>query len=109
MSAIAELISRADSARDRAKWPVAIALYRQVLNSFPQSASILHNLALCFVGEGQFKQAIALAQRVLQIDPSIWQSHILLAKSQKALGSIDAADQSYVEVLKQHQENPAVS
>ena len=107
MSAIAELISRADSARDRAQWAVAIALYRQVLHSFPQSASVLHNLALCFVGDGQFKRAIALAQRVLQIDPSIWQSHILLAKSQKALGLIDAADQSYVEVLKQHQDNPA--
>lgn len=107
MSAIAELISRADSARDRAQWPAAIALYRQVLDSFPESASILHNLALCYVGEGQFKQAITLSQRVVQIDPSIWQSLILLAKGQKALGLIDAADQSYLQVLAQHQDNPA--
>jgi len=107
LSTIAELISRADSARDRAQWPAAISLYRQVLGSYPQSASLLHNLALCYVGEGRFREAAELAKRVIQIDPSLWQSLILLAKSQKALGMIDDADQSYIRVLAQHPNNAA--
>lgn len=103
---VSEDIRKAHAARDRASWHEAISLYQGALAKTPHSAELANNIALCYVGLGQFQAAIQYCARALTIRPDLWQSLILLARSQRALGQIDLADQAYSQVLRQQPDNP---
>jgi predicted O-linked N-acetylglucosamine transferase (SPINDLY family) len=73
----------------------------------PDAWQIAHNRGLCFLGAGQFRQAIADAQKALALKPDLWQSAIVLAKSQQAIGLMEEADQAYAAVLRSDPSNPS--
>jgi predicted O-linked N-acetylglucosamine transferase (SPINDLY family) len=101
------LISKAHRARDSANWQLASELYQQALTITPQSAETISNLALCLVGQGKYRQAIDACLAALKLRPNLWQSWVLMARSQRALGLIDDADHSYQSALRLEPNNPS--
>lgn len=102
MSSIQAIVQAAQQARDQGLWQRASELYRQANQLVPRQAEITHNLALCLLALGQHHEAIAVCTETLAIKPDVWQTQVVLAKCQQALGEIEAADQSYCCILKAH-------
>ena len=63
MSALDRLLAEAKLARDSAKWSLGVALYSKANVLMPDAWQIAHNRGLCFLGAGQFREAIADAQK----------------------------------------------
>ena len=94
------LLVHANHARDAAQWPLAVHLYSQLLQTYPQSAELSHNLGLCHFAAGNTALAIVACQKAIQINPRLWQSIMILAKSYQALGQIGQAQGCFQGVLK---------
>jgi predicted O-linked N-acetylglucosamine transferase (SPINDLY family) len=101
------LLAEAKLARDSAKWFLGVMLYSKASLLMPDAWQILHNRGLCFLGAGRFKEAINDAKKALALKPDLWQSAIILAKSQQALGLMEDADNSYKAVLRSNIGNPS--
>ena len=106
MSQITKILLEARAARDAAKWPQALELYTKASFLQPQSWDIAHNRALCFLGAGHYLEAIGDAKKALSLNPTLWQSGIVLGKSQAAIGLMAEADLSYELVLRSDPDNP---
>ena len=106
MNSLDTLLAEAKLARDSAKWSLGVALYSKANELMPDAWQIAHNRGLCFLGAGQFKEAIADAKKALAIKPDLWQSAIILAKSQESLGLMGEADSAYQAVLRWNIGNP---
>lgn len=104
---LTSLVRSAQVAREQSDWAKACVLYQQALNIDAQRADLWHHLGLCLVGLGQHAKAVLACQRALHFEPSLWQSHILIAQSQAAQGDPNAALFSYRQVLRQEAQNPS--
>lgn len=107
MNALDTLLAEAKIARDSAKWSLGITLYSKANLLMPDAWQIAHNRALCFLGAGRFKEAIEDSKKALVLKPDLWQSAIVLAKSQEALGLMEEADNAYQVVLRSNIGNPS--
>lgn len=94
------VLVHAHHARDTAQWPLAVHLYSQLLQSYPQSAELCHNLGLCHFASGNTALAIVACQKAIGLNPRLWQSIMILAKSYQSLGQIGQAQQCFQGVLK---------
>ena len=97
---------QARAARDAAQWSQALQLYTKASFLQPQSWDIAHNRALCFLGAGHYLEAIDDAKKALSLNPALWQSGVVLGKSQAAIGLMAEADVSYEMVLRSDPHNP---
>lgn len=97
---IQRALVQANQARDTAQWPLAVHLYAQLFQSHPQSAELAHNLGLCHFAAGNTALAIVACQKAIGLNPRLWQSIMILAKSFQALGQIDQAQKCFQQVLK---------
>lgn len=95
-------LESADKFRDQGQWQKAITIYEKIVQSFPATPSLQHNLAVCYFALGQHRNALTFAKAAVQLDQNLWQSEIILAKSQKELGEVNEAFQLFEEVLKKH-------
>ena len=102
MSSIQAIVQAAQQARDQGLWQRASELYRQANQLAPRQAEITHNLALCLLALGQHREAVAVCTETLAIKPGVWQTQVVLAKCQQALGEIETADQTYCRILEVH-------
>lgn len=96
---LAAVLQQAQAARNASNWTAAIGLYLKAMSAAPKSAEIQHNLSLCLYGIGNHKAAIIAAENALGLKPTLWQSKIILARSRKAQGEMETADQVFSEVL----------
>jgi len=97
---ISNALAHADHARDTKQWALAIHLYSELLNAYPQSAELSHNLGLCHFGMGNTALAIVACQKAINLNPRLWQSLMILAKSYQALGQIAQAQHAFQKVLQ---------
>jgi predicted O-linked N-acetylglucosamine transferase (SPINDLY family) len=97
---VQSLLLQANHARDSAQWPLAAHLYSQLLQAYPQSAELAHNLGLCQFAAGNTALAIVACQKAIGLNPRFWQSMMILAKSYQAFGQIGQAQQCFQGVLK---------
>ena len=95
-------LERADRLRNEGQWQRAITIYEKIVKSFPQAPSLQHNLAVCFFALGQHRDSLSFAEAAVHLDPSLWQSEIILAKSKKELGEVDEAFQLFKNLSHQH-------
>lgn len=92
----------ADAFRTQGQWQKAITIYEKLVQSFPQTPSLHHNLAVCYFALGQHRDALASSKTAVHLDQNLWQSEIILAKSQKELGEVNEAFQLFNDILKKH-------
>ena len=97
---INSFLAHAKHARDTQQWGLAVHLYTQLLQTYPQSAELAHNLGLCQFAMGNTALAVVACQKALTINPKLWQSRMILAKSYQAMGQIELADQAFQKVLQ---------
>ena len=95
----------ADNFRNQGQWQSAIHIYEKSVKSFPASAALQHNLAVCYFALGQHRNSLAFAKAAVHLDPNLWQSEIILAKSKKELGEVSEAFQSFDNVLNKDPHN----
>jgi len=95
-------LESADQLRDQGQWQKAITIYEKIVQSFPATPSLQHNLAVCYFALGQHRHSLTFAKAAVQLDPHLWQSKIILAKSLKELGEVSEAFQLFDDVLNQH-------
>ncbi len=81
----------ADQFRDQGNWHEAILIYERINHYFPETTTLKHNLALCYFALGQYLKTKNYAKDAITLDPKLWQSNILLAKSLKELGEVNEA------------------
>ena len=99
------VLAHANHARDTQQWGLAVHLFTQLLQTYPQSAELAHNLGLCQFAMGNTALAIVACQRALTINPKLWQSGMILAKSYQAMGQIERAYQAFQRVLQMDSAN----
>jgi len=95
-------LETADRLRNEGQWQRAITIYEKIVKSFPQAPSLQHNLAVCYFALGQHRDSQSFAKAAVHLDPSLWQSEIILAKSKKELGEVDEAFQLFKKLSHQH-------
>lgn len=100
------LLSDADRLRRDGHWHEAIAHYQQLSHQAPQHAQYLQNLAICYFATAQFEEAKKFATDAIAIEPTLWQSHILLGKLLKQRGDIARTESCYKTALKISPGNP---
>lgn len=91
----------ADKLRNEGQWQSAIKIYEKIMQSFPGSASLQHNLAVCYFALGQHRQSLSFAKAAVQLDQNLWQSEIIVAKSKKELGEVTEAFQLFEKLSQQ--------
>jgi predicted O-linked N-acetylglucosamine transferase (SPINDLY family) len=91
----------ADSLRNEGQWQKAITIYEKIVKSFPQTPSLHHNLAVCYFALGQHRDSLSFAKAAVHLDPHLWQSEIILAKSKKELGEVTEAFQLFEKLSQQ--------
>jgi predicted O-linked N-acetylglucosamine transferase (SPINDLY family) len=94
-------LKAADAKRDQGLWQDAIQIYERINQSFPQSVSLKHNLALCYFALGRYVKSKKYAEEAITLDPKLWQSSIVLAKSLKELGDEGGALNLFTDVSQQ--------
>ena len=102
---INRFLAHANHARDTQQWGLAVHLYSQLLQVHPQAAELSHNLGLCHFAMGNTALAIVACQKALSINPKLWQSGMILAKSYQAMGQIERAYQAFQRVLQMDSAN----
>jgi predicted O-linked N-acetylglucosamine transferase (SPINDLY family) len=95
----------ADNFRNEGQWQKAVSIYEKILASFPETPSLHHNLAICYFALGQHQQSLSYAKAAIRFDPNLWQSEIILAKSQKELGEVNEAFQLFEDVISKSPNN----
>jgi len=100
MSSIQAILPAAQAARDQGAWQRASDLYRQADQLMPKQAEITHNLALCLLALAQYREAMQVCHATLVLRPGLWQTLVVQAKCEQALGEIEAADQTYCRILE---------
>jgi predicted O-linked N-acetylglucosamine transferase (SPINDLY family) len=95
-----ELLVRAQQALHTANWPVAYELFRKAVQLTPNSAGVLHNLALASYALGKHQQAIDAAMRAQHLSPTLWQSCLVMGNAYKALGDPEQAYLCFDRVLQ---------
>jgi len=104
--ALEMLLRRAQEHRDAAEWDSAIRLFSQAEAIAPGVGSIRHNLAVAYFAKGESRAAAVKAKEAVQLQPSLWQSHALLAKIHRSSGNIKAAHSAWQRVLEGSPGNP---
>jgi predicted O-linked N-acetylglucosamine transferase (SPINDLY family) len=99
------VLAQAQSARDSAQWEKAAHLYGRLEKALPQSAEIKHNLGLTYFGWGKLNEALHWCAHALILKPDLWQSAIIIAKANKEMGQMEAAQRGFQGVIS----NPAAS
>jgi predicted O-linked N-acetylglucosamine transferase (SPINDLY family) len=94
-------LEMADKLRNEGQWQSAIKIYEKIMQSFPGSASLQHNLAVCYFALGQHRQSLSFAKAAVHLDQHLWQSEIILAKSKKELGEVTEAFQLFEKLSQQ--------
>jgi len=102
MGTISTLLQAAQAAQAQGAWQKASDLYRQAHHQLPQQPSIIANLALCELALGRYANAITHCRQALYLQPDLWQTQVVLAKAQQALGFVEQADEVYCDILKIH-------
>ena len=102
---INRFLAHANHARDTQQWGLAVHLYSQLLQAHPQAVELSHNLGLCHFAMGNTALAIVACQKALSINPKLWQSGMILAKSYQAMGQIERAYQAFQRVLQMDSAN----
>ena len=102
MGTISTLLQAAQAAQAQGAWQNAGDLYRQAHHQLPQQPSIIANLALCELALGRYANAITHCRQALYLQPDLWQTQVVLAKAQQALGFVEQADEVYRDILKIH-------
>ena len=97
---VQEVLSAAHAARDASQWERAVTLYQHIERVVPNSAEMKHHIGLCYYGWGKAKQTIEYCLQAIELDPHLWQSHIMLAKAYQAAGQIESAQKAYQHALK---------
>ena len=95
-----QVLIRAQEALNSASWTEAFSLYVQAAQLNPQSAGVHHNLALAAHALGKQKEALEAANRALQLNPTLWQSGLVMGNAFKALGDPERADLCFDRVLQ---------
>ena len=70
-------------------------LYRQILSIDPQQAEVMNCLALIGYEVGQYRDAITLFRRVIQIKPDFYAAHVNLGSALQKAGYLDEAIDTY--------------
>ena len=73
-------------------WPQAVAMFESLLavSSTPTREDLL-NLAICRLGAGEALEALEMARRVADLDPSAREPWLVVARCHRALGQMEAA------------------
>ena len=98
-------LESADRLRNEGQWQKAITIYEKIVKSFPEAPSLQHNLAVCYFALGQHRDSLSFAKAAVHLDPNLWQSEIILAKSKKELGEVDEAFQLFEKLSQQKSVN----
>ncbi len=106
---LTQALRSADTLRQQQRWTDALAAYRPVLHTHPQLAVVAHNMAICHMGLRQYSDALPLAQRAHQLNPSLWQSGLLVARAQHHLGQGIAALDTLEQLRQHHPDQAAVA
>jgi hypothetical protein len=81
-------------------WVDNFSFFQHILAVNPRSWMANANLAQAYNGEGQPGKAIPYVRAALQIDPTRWEFHIMLARYSLAVGRVHAARENYAAALK---------
>ena len=93
------LITIADKNREQGSWRQALDIYINIEKMQNQSASIKHNIGLCYFGLSEFNSAIKACSESIELLPSLWQPNIVIAKSLRQNGDIIQAEKYFDRVL----------
>lgn len=102
---IQSILSKAQAARDEGQWLRAVELYTQLSASDPHSAELQHNLGLSLLGLGKPQEALLHCAHALELNPSFWQSDMIMSKAYQQLDQITKAHHSLKSVLKSDYKN----
>ena len=80
-------------------WPHAEKMYRQALENGKLDGATYHGLGVALLHQGDPSAALALFQKALTVDPSLVETHYVMARALRALGRNKEADHE-VEVFK---------
>jgi tetratricopeptide (TPR) repeat protein len=103
---LTSILIAAQARRDAGQWEHAARLFRRAEMLAPAAANIKHNLAMVYFAKGETNDAQSWAERAIAIDPSLWQSHALLARLSRAAGDAEGAEAAWREVLQHSLGNP---
>ena len=99
VNTLERVLAQAQNARELGQWEKAIELYRKLEQALPQSAEIKHNLGLTYFAWGKLNDALHWCAHAQILNPKLWQSAIVVAKANQALGQMEAAWRGYQAVL----------
>ena len=88
------------------EWAQAAHGFAQALQIQQNLPSAWHNLGTSFLALGQTDRAVQACNQALNLNPALWQSHLILGKAKVQLDDPIGADQNYCEVLKADPSNP---
>jgi tetratricopeptide (TPR) repeat protein len=80
-------------------WPRAEKMYRRVLADGKLDGATYHGLGVAVLHQGDPSAALALFQKALTADPSLVETHYVMARALRALGRSEEADHQ-IEVFK---------
>lgn len=80
-------------------WPRAEKMYRQALADGRLDGATYHGLGVAVLHRGDPSAALALFQKALTIDPSLVETHYVMARALRALGRNEEADHQ-IEIFK---------
>lgn len=92
-------IARAVALHRDGRLDAAATVYREILNSAPQHAAVLHNLGVVLAEQGKPEQAIALFDRAIAAAPDYTHAHVNRGGALQALGQLEDAAASYARAL----------
>lgn len=74
-------------------------IYREILESRPDAADVLHYLGMIAAQRGQFGIAVQLIERAIRLDPTVAVYHSNLGEAHRARGELHAAADAYRRAL----------
>ena len=83
---LAQTLERSDGLRRASRWQEAKLGYESALAVAHQDPVIAHNLALCHLALGEYRDAVTRSARAMELDDRLWQPAIVQAKALSALG-----------------------
>jgi tetratricopeptide (TPR) repeat protein len=84
--ALTQTLNRSDGFRRASRWQEAKAGYESALSVADHDPIIAHNLALCHLALGEYREAVTRSARARELNDQLWQSAIVQAKALSALG-----------------------
>ena len=94
------LLQRGQLAMSQGIWAEAVQCFGLAVQRQPGMAPAWHNLGVCLLGLGRWQDAVDACQRALNLNPALWQSHLIWGRASKSMGDAMQADACFKNVLR---------